>query len=118
MNNSAIWTFLKELLARFGQKNPKFFNILAWIAAIAWIITGLPGLLEEVGITIPEQWNDLKSKIVSSAGVVVVIMANLAVQRPVITTTQTGSNTVRTDPKKLPFTAAAEKKEQRTSKES
>lgn len=117
MNNTSVWAFLTELVQRLGAKNPKFFNILALVGAIASVITGLPGVLIELGINLPDAWDVLANKIVAWAGIVVIIMSNLAVQRPVVSATKTGDNTVKTNADTLPFTAAVEKKEVEKSKE-
>lgn len=108
-----VWAFLREFVQRLGTKNPAFFNVIAWIGAIAAFVTGLPALIESLGVNLPEWWVNLQNKAVAWAGVVTIIISNLAVQRPVVTETPQGTVTV-TDKDKLPFTA--KKEEQSVSK--
>lgn len=110
MQTPNVWDFFRELLQRVGTKNPKFFNVLAWVGAIAAFITGLPALLESFGIVIPESLADLKNKIIMWCGIVITIISNLTTQRP-IADAGTTKNTVITDKNVLPFTAKAEKVE-------
>lgn len=75
-----IWSFLKELVLRFGAKNPAIFNVLAWVGAIATFLTGLPlfsAQLEAVGIVLPDAWEAIQSKVVFFCGIVVTLMSNL-----------------------------------------
>lgn len=90
MKSTLIWAFLKELAVRLKSKNPKIFNVIATIGAVAWVLTGLPDLLTSMGIHLPESFLVIQNKIVSISGVVVFVMSQLAVINP--------------DEKQLPFT--------------
>lgn len=107
MQTPNVWDFLRELVHRFGAKNPKFFTILAWIGAIVSFITGIPMLLDQLGLHIPV-WEKFESKILFYCGIVMTIISNLTTQRPV-DHVGTAKNTVVTEKKVLPFTAKAEK---------
>lgn len=79
-----VWAFLRELVSRLGAKNPAFFNVMAWVGAIAAFITGIPLLLDSIpGLELPDSFEVIENKIVTIAGAVVFIMSNLTVQRPV-----------------------------------
>lgn len=69
--------FLIELLKRFASRTPKFFKILQILAGAAAIITGLPLLLDQVGITLPEALKILENKAVAIAAVVAAFLAQL-----------------------------------------
>lgn len=90
MKSTLVWAFLKELIVRFKSKNPKIFNVFATVGLIAWVLSGLPGLIEDIGIKLPEALMVLQSKVVSISSAVVFIMSQLAVINP--------------DEKKLPIT--------------
>lgn len=112
--------WLIELVLRFGAKNPKFFNILAWLGAVAALLTGLPlfsAQLEAVGIFLPEAWEAIQSKVVFWAGIVVTLMANLPVQNipvargeEVLPDAKPGDVVTVAKVDKMPFTTAVEAK--------
>lgn len=79
-NPPNVWAFITELINRFGRKNPVIFNIIAWIGAIATFLTGLPALIESLGINLPEWATALQNKVVAGAGIAMMIIANLPVQ--------------------------------------
>ena len=69
--------FLIELIKRLGTQTPWFFTVLKTIAAITAIITGLPLLLANAGIDLPDSWDTLANKIVAVAATVAGIVAQL-----------------------------------------
>ncbi len=78
-NTPAAWAFLQELFQRLFKKSPRFFNIISALSSIAIVLTGLPGIFEEVGITLPDSLTILQSKVVAWAAVVGLIIAKLTV---------------------------------------
>ena len=101
--NDAI-KFLAELVNRLFAKSPKFFRIIKVIAAILAIVTGLPGILESLGIHLPDTLAVLQNKVVSIAGLAAFFVSSLTVDR---TTT---SPTPVVGPSTLPLTEKDEAK--------
>lgn len=112
-----VWQFLRELVLRFGAKNPKIFNIIAWAGAICTFLTGLPVLFAQLGITLPEAWQAIQSKFLAGVGIAMVIISNLPVAPQPIAPAQQlvpdakpGDVLAVTPNSKLPFTNAVEAK--------
>jgi hypothetical protein len=93
MQNNVIIAFIAETLKRLFAKSPKFFNIIKVIAIIVTLITGLPSLLESLGVVLPPSIAVLSSKVVSIASFVALIIAQLTV-----------SDSSNTPPSSLPIT--------------
>jgi hypothetical protein len=117
MTQPNVWKFLQELVLRFGSKNPKFFNVLAWIGAVATFITGLPVIFEQLGIVLPDAWQALQSKIIAGAGFAIMIISNLPVApEPVAPANQLlpdakpGDVLGVTRSEKMPYSVAVEQK--------
>lgn len=104
MGDNVILAFFKELINRFLAKNPKFFNVVAWIGAVTAIISKLPEALALLNITLPASWQPLANDIWFWAGVVTVFISNLTVTKPALRASSTG----KTDVNKFPFTARSE----------
>lgn len=69
--------FIVELLVRITSKTPWFFRVVQIISSVALLITGLPQLLEQAGVDIPEAWTGTFAQIVSIASIVSIFMAQL-----------------------------------------
>lgn len=81
MNNTPdVWAFLKELVQRLGQKMPAFFTVLAWISGIVTFITGLPEILTQLGITLPEAMQVIANKTIAIASSVGLFISLLTVK--------------------------------------
>src|SRR5687767_13108571 len=76
----SVWNFLRELVLRFGAKNPKIFNIIAWAGAVCTFLTGLPALFAQLGIDLPDAWEAIQSKFLAGIGIAMVIISNLPVK--------------------------------------
>jgi hypothetical protein len=79
MGQPSIWKFLRELVLRFGAKNPAIFNIIAWAGALCTFLTGLPALFDQLGIDLPDAWEAIQSKFLAGVGIAMVIISNLPV---------------------------------------
>ena len=69
--------FLAELIVRLFGKTPAFFKTLQYIQIGIAIITGLPTLLIQSGVDLPESWDSIVLKIISVASIVGTFIAQL-----------------------------------------
>lgn len=104
-DSSAPIKFFAELVSRLFSKTPAFFKVIQVISTIVVVVTGLPGLLESIGITLPPALTALESKVVAIAGVVSLFISSLPVTTPVATSGQATASSAA-----LPFTATKENK--------
>jgi len=95
-DSSAVIKYLAELVSRLFSKTPVFFKVIQVLSIVATVVTGLPAILESVGITLPSALTALESKVVAIAGLVSLFISSL----PVVTTT----------PDSTPFTASKDTK--------
>ena len=72
-----ITDFIVELLVRLFSKTPWFFKVVQIISAIALIVSGLPQLLAQAGVSIPDAWIGTVSQVVSIASMVAIFLAQL-----------------------------------------
>lgn len=79
MNNLNL---LQQLIARWKAKSPKFFNAITTISTIALFITGVPELLQEFGVVLPEAVAPFASKVIAWAALAVTIIGKLTVDTP------------------------------------
>jgi len=105
MQNNAFIDFVSEIFQRLTSKTPKFFVIWQWISATVAAVTGLPGFLQDIGVTLPKALAIGENKIVAIASLVALVMAKLPVQQTVVNKDATGAPLTKTDPAKTPFTA-------------
>jgi len=101
-DSNSVIKFLAELVARLFSKTPVFFKVIQVISVIVTVVTGLPGLLESVNITLPPALSVLQSKIAAIAGLVSLFISSLPV-----TTAVSTSGAARTTSEALPFTTGA-----------
>ena len=85
-----ILAFLKELVTRYKQKSPKFFQIIQWISAAVALIAGLPEALDFIFTyfnlgEIPEWLASLENKVVAIAALVGVFLSGLPVDQSKLT---------------------------------
>lgn len=90
-----LTAFIKELINRLGAKSPKFFVIISKIAILCGLITGLPGLLVQFGITLPPDMLLLQNKVVAWAAVIAALISKLTVAN---------ATTLINETRALPFT--------------
>lgn len=110
MQNSQLWLYLVELIKRWGSKSPKFFKVINVISLVTTILTGLPGLLQQFNVTLPDWASVLQNKVVAIASLVAFIISKLPVESTPVAVTEQGDILKQTDQKALPFTAASEQK--------
>jgi hypothetical protein len=107
-----VLAFFKEMVLRLKAKNPVFFNVLSWISGLAFVVTGLPALIELIPfIKLPEWLTSLENEIVGTATGIMWFMANIGVNRPVFKH-DSGSTVslIDGDRTNLPFTDKVEDK--------
>lgn len=77
-------TFLQELIARWKAKSPKFFKTITDIGVLLAFITGLPLLLDQLGIAqfLPDAVSGTLVKVVNVAAIVAAILGKLTVATP------------------------------------
>jgi len=69
--------FIVELLVRVFSKTPWFFKVVQIISAVALVVSGLPQLLAQAGVSIPDAWIGTVSQVVSIASMVAIFLAQL-----------------------------------------
>ncbi len=85
LKNKLMLKFLKTIIKRYFMKTPILYRIVSVISAVASFITGIPELLEymcenqDLCIVIPEAWGDIKSKVISIAGIVITFITELQI---------------------------------------
>lgn len=115
-NNSQVWNYIIEFFKRLGAKTPTFFKVLNYLSIATVIVTGLPGILEELGIALPAWAETFQSKAVAIASLIATVLTKLPTDTPVVTTSAAGTPLKATDAQTLPFTATAEAKAQTETK--
>lgn len=75
-------SFLKEMIVRLFEKTPVFFKIISWISFAAFLATGLPGIIEYFGVSLPENLQILQNEIVGWASAIVTYVTRLTVIDP------------------------------------
>lgn len=108
--NQAIVKFLQETLQRIFQKSPTFFKWWQIITGVLTCIAGIPFLMTNLGITLPEPFATMSNKAVTFAGGGAFFMSLMAVRQVPVAQTEEGKGIVVIDEKKLPFTAKSEEK--------
>jgi hypothetical protein len=76
MQNFLLRLFL-ETLQRFMSKTPWFFKVIQVISIVTALVTGLPGLLDHMGLNIPEAWAGFYNQTVTWAAAVAVFVSQL-----------------------------------------
>jgi hypothetical protein len=75
-----VWAFLKELFQRLGQKTPAFFKVIGWISTAIAVLTGLPIVLADLGITLPDAIQAFANKTIAIAAIVGKVISMLTVK--------------------------------------
>jgi hypothetical protein len=76
---NGLTDFLLELLIRLFSDTPWFFRVLRIIGSTVAVITGLPLLLANAGIDLPDAIDAISSQVVSIAAIVGTIVSQLTV---------------------------------------
>lgn len=108
MKQNMALAFLQELLQRFFTKSPLFFRIWQWISATAAIITGIPPLLVQWGITLPAPWDIASNKFIAALTTGMWVMSRLTTQSAIVAGKDGEPPLKQTSAGSLPFTAATE----------
>lgn len=76
---NGLTDFLLELLIRLFSDTPWFFKVIRVIGSSVAVITGLPLLLANAGIDLPDAIDAISSQVVSVAAIVGTIISQLTV---------------------------------------
>jgi hypothetical protein len=76
---NGLTDFLLELLIRLFSDTPWFFRVIRIIGSSVAVITGLPLLLANAGIDLPDAIDAISSQVVSVAAIVGTIISQLTV---------------------------------------
>lgn len=106
MNTDAV-KFLRETLQRLFTKSPLFFKIWMIVSGVLVVITGLPDILSQVHVVLPEIFSKDINTAVAWASRGAFIMAWLTTADQPTAVNENGE-ILKTTSTKLPFTAAAE----------
>ena len=71
--------FVVELLLRLFGETPWFFKVIKIIGIVVAIITGIPVLLSNAGVELPDAINAIASQVVAIASIVASFVAQLTV---------------------------------------
>ena len=93
------------------MKQPKYFKYWTWLSYGLIAISGIPLLLVQFNIILPQPFATLSNKFVSGVGTAMFIMSKLAVKTPIIAQTEAGQAVNVLNIQKMPFTAKTEAKE-------
>ena len=108
MSNNVIIQFLVELIQRWRSKSPTFFKVIQWIAIGVTLFSGLPELLDQLNVTLPEWATILQSKVAGIVGFVSFLLAALPVEEnPPVVEEATPAEAKKTV--SLPFTEHVDK---------
>lgn len=78
--NTQFVAFIVELFKRFGNKSPKFFNILTTVGIIATIVINtLPPVLASIGSPLSPFWQHLTGSAMTGALLAASIVSQLTV---------------------------------------
>jgi hypothetical protein len=81
-NTAQAWAFLIEIYKRFSSKSPRFFVVMQWVSMIAFVVTGLPGVLQEMGVVLPGAWAEVQSKVIGWASAIAYFISKMPVADP------------------------------------
>lgn len=76
---NGLTDFLLELLIRLFSDTPWFFRVIRITGSSVAVITGLPLLLANAGIDLPDAIDAISSQVVSIAAIVGTIVSQLTV---------------------------------------
>lgn len=109
--NPTFWNFLRETLERAFQKSPKFFKWWQIISGAFAMLTGIPWLLTQFNINLPEPLNTMANKAIAFFSAGALFMAQFPVKATTVAQTDQGKAVTVLDTQKLPFTEKSEAKD-------
>jgi hypothetical protein len=74
---NGLTDFLLELLIRLFSDTPWFFKVIRIIGTVVAVITGLPLLLANAGVDLPDAVDAIANQVVSIAAIVGTIVAQM-----------------------------------------
>lgn len=111
MTNNVFFDFISETLQRLFQKSPKFFKWWQIVSGIFTIGAGIPYLLVQCNVHLPEPFATMSNKAITFFAAGAWFMSKLTVKSPPIAQTENGEAITVLDKTKLPFTTKSEAKE-------
>jgi len=75
-------SWLQELVARWKAESPTFFKVISTISFICVFVTGIPMLLTQFGVNVPEVISPTLQQIILVAGLVGGVISKLTVATP------------------------------------
>ena len=108
MNPLLFW--ISENLTRLFKKSPKFFQAWQIISSLVFAVSGLPLLLHEMNIDLPDNLQALTDKTVAYCAAIAFVFSRLSV-RGNIEEVKPDGTILKSTPDKLPFTKLAETKQ-------
>jgi hypothetical protein len=105
-----IKDWLQETINRLFIKKPKYFIYWQWISGLATMICGIPFLLKNLNIELPDPFDTFSNKLVTWVGFAIFVMGQLTVSAPPVAQTPEGGAVKTIDDKKMPLTAKSEAK--------
>lgn len=81
MQNNLLLAFLQEFFQRLRKKSPTFFKIISTISAVVALLSGLPGLLQELHINLPGWAEIFQNRIVAICSTVAFFISKLTVDK-------------------------------------
>jgi hypothetical protein len=76
---NTLTDFMLELIIRLFSDTPWFFKVIRIIGSAVAVITGLPVLLSNAGIDLPDAIDAISSQVVAIAAIVGTIVSQLTV---------------------------------------
>lgn len=104
-----VLDWLTETLNRFFHNQPQYFKYWTWLGYALTLISGLPYLIVQFHIKLPEPFATMSNKFISGVAIALVVMSKLTIKNPTVGQTKQGEAVKVTSEKTLPFTAKAEK---------
>ncbi len=104
----SLLNWIRETLNRLFISKPEYFKYWTWLSYLVLLVSGVPYLLTQFNITLPEPFATLSNKFFSGVGVAMYIMSQLTVQNPVVGQTEQGHAITVLDTAKMPFTTKTE----------
>jgi hypothetical protein len=100
--------FMQELFQRLKAKSPKFFQRFQIIFSALTAIAGIPPLLVQFNVHLPDAMNQPFMKVVAISSAIALFMSMLPVQNKIVGVDEAGAPLLKTNEEKLPFTAKHE----------
>lgn len=100
--------WLQETLKRLFLKKPKYFTYWQMFSGALGAISGIPYLLVQLNINLPEPFATLSNKVVTWVAGTMWLMAQLTVTAPTVGQTTEGSTVKVMDDKDMPFSYKSE----------